>query len=167
MTHQEFWTLIERAKNMSEGDPDEQVDLVRASLVRLAPKEIVEFDEVYEHYRNLSYRRELWGAAFLINGGCSDDGFEYFRAWLISRGKKVFERAMENPDSLASEIDPESDGHELEEFIGVAKGAYEEKLEREMPERKRTAVELTGKEWTEAGLEALYPKIAARMKARA
>ena len=27
----------------------------------------------------------------MLKGGCSDDGFEYFRGWLISRGRKVYE----------------------------------------------------------------------------
>jgi hypothetical protein len=48
-----------------------------------------------------SYVAQLWAAAFVINGGCSDDGFEYFRGWLITRGREVFERALADPDSLA------------------------------------------------------------------
>jgi hypothetical protein len=53
----------------------------------------------------------LWGAAYLINGGCSDDGFDYFRRWLILQGHKVFQAAIANPDSLADVVDPD------EEFI--------------------------------------------------
>jgi hypothetical protein len=40
-----------------------------------------------------SYRTVLWAAACLINGGYSDDGFEYFRGWLIVQGRDVFERS--------------------------------------------------------------------------
>ena len=39
-----------------------------------------------------SYRWDLWGAAYLANGGCSDDGFDYFRGWLIGQGRKVSAR---------------------------------------------------------------------------
>lgn len=42
-----------------------------------------------------------WQAAYLINGGCSDDGFEYFRGWLLTQGREVFERAVALPDTLA------------------------------------------------------------------
>ena len=35
-----------------------------------------------------------------MNGGCSDDGFQYFRNWIISRGKEVYYAAKENPDNL-------------------------------------------------------------------
>ena len=48
-----------------------------------------------------SYRTRLWAAAYVINGGCSDDGFDYFRGWLIVQGRHVFEQAVVNPDALA------------------------------------------------------------------
>ena len=48
-----------------------------------------------------SYRIELWGAAYLLNGGCSDDCFEYFRGWLITQGRAVYEAVLADPDSLA------------------------------------------------------------------
>ncbi|WP_342210876.1 LysR family transcriptional regulator [Streptomyces sp. DH-12] len=43
----------------------------------------------------------LWAAAYVINGGCSDDGFDYFRGWLIAQGREVFERAVARPGALA------------------------------------------------------------------
>ena len=36
----------------------------------------------------------LWDAAYLINGGCSDDGFDYFRGWLVDQGRETFERCL-------------------------------------------------------------------------
>ena len=37
----------------------------------------------------------------MINGGCSDDGFDYFRGWLIVQGREVFEHVVADPDTLA------------------------------------------------------------------
>src|SRR5207249_5020548 len=51
---------------------------------------------------------------YLINGGCSDDGFEYFRGWVILRGRKAYEAAMKNPDSLAGVVDPDEEFCEFE-----------------------------------------------------
>lgn len=48
-----------------------------------------------------SYRNPLWAAAYVINGGCSDDGFDYFRGWLIVQGHGVYERVVADPDTLA------------------------------------------------------------------
>jgi hypothetical protein len=43
----------------------------------------------------------LWQAAYLIEGGCGDDGFMDFRDGLVLQGRAVFTRAVADPDSLA------------------------------------------------------------------
>jgi hypothetical protein len=48
-----------------------------------------------------SFKEDLWAAAYLINGGCSDEGFEHFRGWLIAHGRDVVARAVHEPDALA------------------------------------------------------------------
>jgi hypothetical protein len=51
----------------------------------------------------------LWGAAYVINGGCSRRSpFDDFCATLISRGRQAFEPCLSDPDSLAEDSD-ESD----------------------------------------------------------
>ncbi|MEV7233888.1 DUF4240 domain-containing protein [Streptomyces sp. NPDC051020] len=47
------------------------------------------------------YRWDVWAAAYLIGGGCSDDSFMDFRAGLIALGRDWYERAAACPDSLA------------------------------------------------------------------
>lgn len=57
-------------------------------------------------------------------GGCSDDGFDYFRFWLIVQGQKVFYNALENADTLCdvfSELeDPEGDDYPEQEDLNYA-----------------------------------------------
>jgi hypothetical protein len=48
-----------------------------------------------------AYDWGLWGAAYVIAGGCGDDSFDYSRAYLISLGRRVYEVAPADPDSLA------------------------------------------------------------------
>lgn len=163
MTNGQFWELVAAATN-SDGDLDELPALLRESLVKLAAEEIVSFQDIFDELSAKAYRRELWGAAYLLNGGCSDDGFEYFRAWLIAHGKATYEAALENPDSLATLADPDNDDNELEDLIYVAREAYEEKTGQELPFRSRAAPELTGPEWDEADLDRLYPRIASRLE---
>ena len=74
-----------------------------------------------------AYTWDLWGAAYLINGGCSDDGFAYFRSWLISRGRAAYEEAVRDPDSLADLVDPDRDDYEFEDLWGLALVVYEER----------------------------------------
>ncbi|MER7341367.1 DUF4240 domain-containing protein [Streptomyces sp. NPDC000075] len=37
------------------------------------------------------------GTAHGANGGCSDDGFDYFCGWLITQGPEAFERVVADP----------------------------------------------------------------------
>ena len=48
-----------------------------------------------------SYRSSLWAAVYVINGGCSHDGFDYFRGWLMLQGRETFGQAVADPGSLA------------------------------------------------------------------
>lgn len=41
------------------------------------------------------------GRRLVINGGCSNDGFDYFRGWLIVQDREVFEHVVADPDALA------------------------------------------------------------------
>ncbi len=93
--------------------------------------EIIEFDRLLCQLLNESYTWELWGAAYIINDGCSDDGFDYFRAWLISQGREVFENANKNPDSLAG-IEDLEENVEFEELLYAANRAYEKVTGEEM-----------------------------------
>ena len=38
-----------------------------------------------------AYRHDLWAMGYIVNGGCSDDGFCYFCCWLIGNGSERFD----------------------------------------------------------------------------
>ena len=44
---------------------------------------------------------DVWAAAYLIGGGCSDDSFIDFRARLISQGRGWYQKAADSPGNLA------------------------------------------------------------------
>jgi Protein of unknown function (DUF4240) len=127
MNDNQFWALIETAQQESNGDQEAQLEHLRSQLEKLEPNDLVEFQRTFDRLHQISYRADLWGAAFLINGGASDDGFDYFRGWLISQGQKVFEAALENPDSLAEVVEDgaEADfGFENEDMLNIAMRAW-------------------------------------------
>ena len=68
--------------------------------------------------------------AYTVLGGCSDDGFDYFRFWLLTRGKTVYYNAIENADSLCDEFDNLADDEypENEDVDYVPKKVFEEKF---------------------------------------
>lgn len=104
-------------------------------MIHLQPSDIESFQVILNSKLNTAYSHRLWGAAYLINGGCSDDGFEYFRCWLVSRGQEVFEAALAEPDSLAEIVNPEDDDseHECESLLYAAREAYEKVANAKMP----------------------------------
>ncbi|WP_138223091.1 DUF4240 domain-containing protein [Nibricoccus aquaticus] len=136
MTLDEFWTLIEQTKDAS-ADIDERTEVLRAKLSRLSTEDVAAFDRRFTETLDRAYSHDLWGAAYIIQGGCSDDAFWDFRSVLISMGKDAFERAIRDPDSLASLSAEDLDELYAEGFQYVAGSIYEERtgvlLERSHP----------------------------------
>ncbi|OWK36489.1 DUF4240 domain-containing protein [Fimbriiglobus ruber] len=97
MTQDEFWQHIRATRRL---DSEEQAERLANRLAKLPVAEILAFGRWWHLMHVKSRTWKLWGAAYLINGGCSDDGFEYFRSWLILQGRKVFEAAMKDPETL-------------------------------------------------------------------
>ena len=108
-----------------------------------------------------SYTWDLWGAAHVINGGCSNDGFDYFRGWLLLRGRAVWEHALKDPESL---ITTSSDGNaECEDVLYAAAAAYERVAGH--PLGFATGVssgEPAGTPWEEGDLASRYPKLSVK-----
>ena len=98
-----FWKIVQRAHDSSGGDMDQKCDALRQQISALSKDEALEFAQHFDAMMDKAYDWPLWGAAYVINGGCSDDTFSDFRAALISRGRQAFERALSDPDSLADE----------------------------------------------------------------
>jgi hypothetical protein len=129
MTEDRFWELIAAHVVVDEA---REVDLsgLQDALESLAVEEVASFIDVFNRLHYGSYSWELWGAAYVINGGCSDDGFDYFRGWLIAQGRTIFEAAVKDPDSLVEHARPDA---ECSEILYVGYRAYEAMTGREPP----------------------------------
>lgn len=157
MDADEFWALIERAPSP---------EALHAELAALPEDELVAFERMHAEAFVRSYDWGLWGAAYLIDGGCSDDDFDYFRAYLISRGRSVYEQALADPDSLADvEI---AGGEEWEDWMSptmmvvhARTGRYDFAAEPD-PELRLGAQSPAGQPWEEDELPARFPRLAAR-----
>ena len=104
-----FWALIDSSIKASGGlglgggaaGSEAQLRSLGRALGRLSSDDLIEFNEQYWRCHASAYRWDLWAVAYLIHGGCSDDGFHDCRTWFISMGRQVFEDVMRDPDSLA------------------------------------------------------------------
>jgi hypothetical protein len=158
MDVERFWQLIDRASDAA--DPAEPL---RSLLEAEAPKAIAAFDRHFCTMLRKAYRYDLWGAAYLMAGGCSDDGFLDFRAALIARGRAVFEGVLADPDSLADHPDIEGD----ETLLSVASDVYLEKTGEELPGVGAERAHPAGKRWSfddDHEMRARYPRLYARAK---
>lgn len=123
-----FWELNEGL------DPENAAEQIRIRLSSLDPEEIDSYQEHFDRAFASAYRWDLWAAAYIIDGGCSDDGFMDFRYGLISRGRAVFEAAIANPESLVDVADDTDSGFIPNEDFGyVARQVYKSKASRDMP----------------------------------
>jgi hypothetical protein len=118
-----YWEIIEKSLRNASNEEEQQTFLV-TEISKLSPKEIVGFRLRTDKLLYDTYSSEMWCAGYIMNEGCSDDGFEYFRNWVISKGKEVYYKAKENPDSLVTQIYPGIDFYEFEEFWYVALEAF-------------------------------------------
>jgi hypothetical protein len=138
----EFWNIIALGK-----DSDTPEVSLKFELQKLCPEEIASFQSHFDVLFDQAYRWNLWGAAYIIHGGCSDDGFIDFRYALISKGKALYEKALENPDSL-SELNNAEVLLDNELFGYVASQVYENIVGKEIPSNNSTPVdESMGEEW--------------------
>jgi hypothetical protein len=155
-----FWQIVDQA-HAQASDPDSRVESLRELLDAESLEEIQSFQNHYDEQIRQSYRWDLWGAAYLINGGCSDDGFRYFRDWLISEGSSTFAKALRQPDSLSSL--PRIEIAELELFGYVAFKVFRAKGGDEIDRDFSTELSTpAGEEWGEDDLPELLPHLAAQ-----
>ena len=160
MNTDQFWNLIETA---GEGTTDSSVliDRLKNALASLPAEEIQDFETQLNQRLTESYRWDLWAVAYIVNGGSSDDGFEYFRGWLISQGRAYFEAALRDPQRAADRA--EFDANECEDIIYVAASIYKEKTgEYPPPPENPIPLEPAGEPWEEDDLEELYPDLCKR-----
>jgi hypothetical protein len=107
-----FWDIIETAR-ASAGRDRPCHESLTDHLAALTEDDILEYRERFEKMHDALYRYDLWAAAYLIRGGCSDDSFIDFRAGLIAQGRDWYELAMTSPDSLADHPAVAGAGHPL------------------------------------------------------
>ena len=126
-----FWKIVDASVVNTEEEMAQGVYLIN-EIEKLSPKQIIGFRLRTDKLLYDTYNSAMWCAGYIMNGGCSDDGFEYFRLWVISRGKEVYYAAKENPDSLVSQLKEGDHFYEFESFWYVALTAFEQKTGKEL-----------------------------------
>lgn len=168
-----FWRIVEAAGKASEGDCQQQARLITDALSELDPEEVLSFDRILDSLMDDAYCWDLWGAADLINRGCSDDGFEDFRGWLIAQGRDVYQNALRDPDRLADQPAVSSLGEFdtlwCQELLAAPFEAYEKLTGDLPPEEERPPAVLKGERWDfddEETMRQRYPRLWVLMRSQ-
>ena len=171
MVDDRFWALIDASRNgfdpeHPQGNQARQAGQLREILAGMDPDEVVGFKWTFVRLMQAAYHWDLWGAAYIIEGGCSDDAFSYFRSWLISMGRGVYEAALRDAESLVDVAQaPGVEIASFEDFQYIPSEIYERATGREMPSSGMAhPSEPQGTPWSEDGddLERRFPKLWAR-----
>jgi hypothetical protein len=119
MNKDHFWHLIDGAREAADGNSEDYEPSLWELLDTATPDELIAFEQHFDTCVGDAWRWDLWGAANIVNGGCSHDGFFYFRAWLVMQGRHVYEAALADPDSLV-EVCVDTDGtYECGEVLAI------------------------------------------------
>jgi hypothetical protein len=162
-----FWRLTADTRAAADNDTGRQSELLDARLRRLPAEQIAAFERIRRKLDRRAYTWEVWGAAYVVEDGCSDDCFRDFRAYLISLGRGPYETALRNPDALASTVEDAETG-DWENADDVAPDAYESVAGEDI---SRDSSDLSGNPrgtpWDDDHAEQLvqrYPRLAARFR---
>jgi hypothetical protein len=160
-----FWKMIEVAREVANGRIKKQLDILVEALSKESDEDIIEFDQIMGDLQDKTYLGYLWDACEFIRCGCSEEDFADFRVWLIAQGEAVFDKAIENPESLADIVNNEDRKYVVyERFAYVGAYAYAHKNDKQIPYISREEkLHLNGEMHTATELPQLFPKLMAKL----
>jgi hypothetical protein len=126
-----YWGIIDKSLKSTKNQDDQEQYLI-SEIEKLTPKEMIGFRLRTDYLLYHTYNSEMWCAGYLMNGGCSDDGFEYFRCWIISKGKDTYYNAKANPDYLINKVEEGAEFYDFESFWYVALEAFKRKTGKDL-----------------------------------
>ncbi len=160
MDEEQFWTIIKLTKDNSGGDYERQQQELSKELSKLTPEEVILFSNRFRHFRGEANSWALWGAIYIINGGCGDDSFNDFREWVIGQGKDFYYNTVKDPETLIDKKIPD----EWEGLGYVPATVFERLTGQQMPYPYKENFDTTGDPWEEDGddLKLRFPKLSAK-----
>ncbi len=162
-----FWRLIAETRGAADNDTGRQSELLETRLRELPPEQIAAFEQIRRGLDRGAYTWDVWGAAYVVEDGCSDDCFRDFRAYLISLGQGPYATALRDPDGLADTVEDAETG-DWENADDVAPDAYEAVAGEDIPgDSSDLSGDPRGTPWDDDQAEALvqrYPRLAARFR---
>jgi len=170
MTTHEFWAVIQQSRmamrhDIRDGNMDLQEKQLEQLLLQRDPAEVLAFRDHFMTYMDRSYDYDLWAVAYILaEGVCSDDWFDYFRAWLISMGESAYEAALTDPAGV-ERLRRESRTEDIffEQIMYVPGRVYQRKTGKPIPYADGGRIAMTGRQWqSDAEVREMFPDLYAK-----
>ncbi len=166
MDEDQFWKIIqtvnENSQENSQGDYELQYEELAKQLHTLTPDDIILFANRFMFFRGQANTWELWGAIYIIQGGCDEDSFKIFREWVIGQGNDFYYKITKDPDTLA-ELETEfiETTAEFEGLSRIISKVFKEITNQDIPYTFQENLSIAGVKWDEEGddLKNRFPKI--------
>ena len=130
MHSRSFWKIIDDFVTDDKIDAEYFYAGYAECLAEMSAEDLIDFATTMREELNSACTWDMMGAAYLIQGGLTDEGFEAFCGWLMAQGSSVFQQAVAHPDSLAEYLREYEGGDmfEDEDILSAPMSAYEEKM---------------------------------------
>lgn len=178
-----FWKIMDYGFAKGQFNNEKKRQALLEQLVKLTPEQIQDFEIIFQQMAQKANTWNNLAAATIMAGGAGDDGFYYFRCWLISLGKYHFEETVKNPDHLAELNVPVNKQYgyveaEFEDLIPLSDEAYgmvtkkdpstDTTFPRDNALRKKlffdSGGDIKGKEFANEDLPNIAPKLCKKFK---
>lgn len=154
-----FWKLVDSVRAKAGDDDVEFLKLLRAQLESQSADDIAAFAGELRRAVDDAYRNDMWGAAWVLQGGGSDDQFFSFRHLARLAGPRALRRGAERPRGSGGFC-----GARLPRPRGV-RLRRRRRLRREGPDgdlskHLKSPSKPKGKDWDEETVEQQFPRLA-------
>ncbi|WP_124636081.1 DUF4240 domain-containing protein [Taibaiella sp. KBW10] len=165
-----YWEIINQSLLQSTAQ-EEQEEFLSDTLAQLSPEQLIGFKLKTDQLLLDAYNGSLWCAAYLMKGGCGEEDFTFFRYWLITRGKKIFDLGISHADDIAYAVqDNINSAFDFEALATLPAEAFKKTTQKEMDDYidytqvKTTQehyppIEITWREQVPATMQVLCPKL--------
>lgn len=157
INEERFWKIIETA-GLEADSPTEQVEAITSRLEEFRAGQIKRFQKILDQKMRLAYDWDIWALAYMAQGGCSDDAFEGFRAWLVLQGRRTFDLALQDIRKVM-EFVPAGLETDSAELCSAAVIAYETRTGKALPASKIPLENPKGQAWEEDEIKQAYSEV--------
>ena len=164
MTQEVFWELIGKARGVSEdGDDSEVLEDLKLRLLGFSQVNVFKFHKILLDLCVPLHSSETWAVGHIVSGNLSDDGFHYFKPWIVLQGEEFYRAFLSSPSKAMLGVE-QATQIEFEEMLLLAEEVFSEQgwsLER-LEKFKAPVLPELNLEWETEELPARYPDLWAK-----